>query len=40
VVVALAVENAPADVVVSVTGIDPAQRIAAARAVLGALALD
>ena len=39
-VVALAVENAPADVVASETGIDPAQLVAAARAALGALALE
>jgi hypothetical protein len=39
-VVALAVENAPADVVASETGIDPAQLVAAVRAALAALALE
>jgi hypothetical protein len=39
-VVRLAVENAPADIVASETGIDPAQVVAAARAAIGALTLE
>jgi hypothetical protein len=39
-VIALAVENAPADVVAAETGIDPAQQVAAARAAIAALALE
>jgi hypothetical protein len=39
-VIRLAVENAPADVVASETGIDPAQLVAAVRAALAALALE
>jgi hypothetical protein len=39
-VVRLALENAPADVVAAETGIDPVQQVAAARAALAALALE
>ena len=39
-IIALAVENAPADVVAAQTGIDPAQQVTAAQAALAALALD
>jgi hypothetical protein len=39
-VVRLAVENAPAEVVAAETGLDPAQLVTAAGAALSALALD
>ena len=39
-IVRLAVENAPADVVAAETGIAPAQQVAAAQAALAALALE
>jgi hypothetical protein len=39
-IIALAVENAPAEVVASQTGLDPSQQVAAVRAALSALALE
>jgi hypothetical protein len=39
-IIALAVENAPADAVAAETGIDPTQQVAAARSALVALALE